>query len=334
MGTPNLYLPSAVGDRASFDLVMCFDTGVKDGINQVWSFTDGMTARPGVTLPNILETVRVTPSGAAENVYTYAGSDYEMSETSGDERPEYADVMYEQTIANTRYKKRGLKVDIVDWEDDKIGKYQVKFHAAGTAAIVKPYRWLVNTMRTGKRNGVGAALTSNIDGLPFYGTHYAVPGDTSSIPFVNDIVRPGGLTGPTFAEMWKLMIKYPGEDGQVVGTRPTVLAVGTEDIDVAIDIAYLQKPSTDAGGENRYRGRVDVCFVPEWQDGTWELHDTNNSLERGFIFQERVPNRFFPLTTNPTDPQAIRQGYLDWQLQGRWEVGIGHYRRSLRVRRS
>lgn len=331
MGSPTFYLPSAVGDRASFDLVMCFDDGVKDGIGQVWSFTDGLAPKP---LPSIWEGIRVVPSGSAENVYTFAGSDYEMSETSGDERPEYGDVMYEQTIANGRYKKRGLKVDIVHWEDDKIGRYRVKFHAAGTASVVKPYRYLVKTMQTGKANGAGAALVSGIDGLPFYGTHYAIPGDTSSPTLINDYVRPGGLDGPTFAEMWGKMIKFPGEDGYPVGSRPSILAVGPEDLDAAINIAYMQKPSGGAGGENTYRGRVEVAFVPEWTDGTCLLLDANNSLERGWVFQERVANRLFPLCTNPTDPIAIRQGFLDWQLQGRWEVGMGHYRRVLRMRRS
>lgn len=334
MASPTFYLPSAVGVRASFNLVMCFDEGVKDGINVVWPFTDGTTLRPGISLPNIFEAIRVCPSTTAQNIYTYAGSDYEMSETSGDERPDFADVLYEQAIPNTRYKKRSLRVDLVDWSDDNIGKYRVKFHAAGTAAVVKPYRFTVNTMRTGKVNGKGAALVSNIDGRPFYGTHYAVPGDSTSLQFANDYVRPGGLDGPTFAEMWGKMIQFPGEDGEVVGCRPSILAVGPMDIDAAIDIAYMQKPSGGQGGENRYRGRVEVVFVPEWTDGTWELIDNNNSLERAWIFQERDPNRLFPLTTNPTDPVAIRQGFLDWQLQGRWEVGMGHYRRILRVRRS
>jgi phage major head subunit gpT-like protein len=331
MGSPTFYMPSAVGDRASFNLVACFDEGVKDGINQIWSFTDGIAP---VRLPNLFEVVRVVPSDAAENVYTYAGSDYEMSETSGDERPEYADALYEQVIANGRYKKRSLKIDVVDWQDDKIGKYRVKFHAAGTASLVKPYRYLANTIRTGKSNGLGAALVSSIDGRAFYGTHYAVPNDTTSPQLINDYVRPGGLDAPTFAEMWGKMIQFPGEDGQIVGTRPNILCCGPMDIDAAIDIAYLERPSDKGGGQNRFRGRVEVCFVPEWTDGTWCLMDTNNSLERGWIFQEREANRLFPLTTNPSDPVAIRQGFLDWQLQGRWEVGMGHYRRILRVRRS
>lgn len=331
MANNGLYLTSAVGDRASFDLVWCFDQGVKDGINQVWSFTNGMAP---VALPNVMEGIRVVPSGAAENTYTYASSDYEMSETSGDEDPIFGDALYEHTIANTRFKKRVLRVDTVEWTDDKIGKYQVKFHAAGTASVVKPYRFLVNTMITGKLNGQGAVLKSGIDNLPFYGTHYAVPGDTSSPQLINDYVIPGGLDGDSFSMMWGKMIMFPGEDGYPVGSRPSILAVGPLDIDAALDVAYMQKPSTGGGAENRYRGRVEVAFVPEWTDGQGLLIDANNSIERGWVFQEREPNRMLPLATNPTEPSALKSGYLEWLLQGRWTVGPGHYRRVLRFRRS
>ena len=165
-------------------------------------------------------------------------------------------------------------------------------------------------------------------------------GDATSIAQPNTYVRPGGLTTPTFAEMWGIMIGQKGEDGQVVGTRPSILACGPQDLDAALDIAYMLNPSGGAGAGNRYRGRVEVCFVPEWgesspgaNDGVWALIDANNSLERSWVFQEREPNRLFPLCTNPTDPVAIRNGYLDWQLQGRWDVGMGHYRRILRVTR-
>lgn len=342
-GPSTYYMPSAVGDRASFDLVMCFDEGVKDGINRVWRMTDGTTLAPGVTLPNVFEAVRVAPSGTAQNVYTFASSDYDMSETSGDEQPEYADTMYEQTVSNTRPKKRVLKVDLTDWSDDNIGRYRVKFHAAGTAAVVKPYRVLVNTIRSGYPNGdtTKPQITSNIDGANFYGTHYSIPGNSNSIAQPNDFVEPGGLTGPLFAKYWGTMIGWKGEDGQVAGSVPTILAVGPQDLDAAIAIAYMERPTAGAGGMSPYRGRVDVCFIPEWgesspgaNDGVWALIDASNSLERSWVFQEREPNRLSPLCTNPEDPVAKRQGYLDWEVRGRWDVGPGHYRRILRVRRS
>jgi len=339
---PNIFMPSAVGDRASFNLVACFEEGANDGINRVWEGTDGTGLKAGISLPNIFEAIRVCTSDSAQNVFTYVSNNYEMFETSGDEQPEVGSTLYEQTVSNGRFKKRVIKIDLVDWADDKIGKYRVAFHEAGTASIVKPYRWVVNTMRSGYVNGDTSkpVLTSGIDNAPFYGTHYSRPGDSSSIAQPNTFVRPGGLTGPSFAEMWGTMIGWKGEDGQVCGTRPSILAVGPRDIDAALDIAYMEKPSDKAGGGNRYRGRVEVAFVPEWgesapgaNDDAWALIDANNSLERSWVFQEREPNRLFPLTTNPTDPVAIRNGYLDWQLQGRWEIGMGHYRRILRVTR-
>src|ERR1700676_2682420 len=128
----SLYMPSAVSDRAAFDLLMCFDAGVKDGVTRIWKRSDGNTAVPGITLPNIFEAIRVAPSGAAESTYTYASTNYSQDDTTGDEIPDFTSSMYEHTIANRRPKKRGLKVDLVDWSDDKIGRYQVMFHEAGT----------------------------------------------------------------------------------------------------------------------------------------------------------------------------------------------------------
>jgi phage major head subunit gpT-like protein len=64
------------------------------------------------------------------------------------------------------------------------------------------------------------------------------------------------------------------------------------------------------------------------------LLDAHKALERGFIYQERKANRLFPLATSPEDPVALRQGYLDWLLTGRYTIGIGHPRRALRVGRT
>lgn len=336
MANGPMYLSSAVGDRAAFDLLQCYDEGVMEGINRVWRFNPGPN---GVTLPNIFDAIRVAPSGTAENVYTYASSNYSQPDTGGDEIPDFVSSLYEHTIQNRRPKKRGLKVDLVDWSDDKIGKYRVMFHEAGTASVVAPYRLLVNTMRNARLGGLSAnaIMVSGIDNVPFFGTHYAIPGDNTSPTWINSYVRPA-LTRPVFAEMWGNMILFPGEDSTasaptVVGACPSVLAVGPLDLDAALDIAYNERPSEGAGGGSVQTGRVEVAFVPEWTDGTWELLDTHSSLERGFIFQEREPNRLFPLATSPTDPIALRQGYLDWLLQGRYDVGIGHPRRVLRVGR-
>lgn len=328
---PN-YISSAVAARASFNLVMTFNDGVEDGINQIWDVTDG-SAPNNIILPNILETVLVQPSDTAENVYTYAGSNYEMEETSGDEHPVFGSDLYEQTIRNGRHKRRTLAIDRVDFSDDKIGKYRAAFHEAGTAVVVAPYRWLVNTMASGKRNGKGSALESGIDGLPFYGTHYALPGDTSSKQWSNDLVRPLGGNATTFAEMWNTMVRYPGNDGKPCGVRPTHLAVGSLDLDAAIDWAYMDKPSGGAGGGNRYRGRVQVSFVPEWENGECLMLDARSALKRGWVMQEREKSRLIPLFTDPNNPQVIRDGYLSWVAEGRWEVGMGHPNRVCRLRR-
>jgi phage major head subunit gpT-like protein len=142
------------------------------------------------------------------------------------------------------------------------------------------------------------------------------------------------LTGPIFAQAWGDFVQFPGEDGQPLGARPSYLLVGPLDFDAAINIAYMEKPSGGAGGGNTYRGRVQVIFVPEWGDGTCMLIDANSPLTRAFIFQEREPNRVFPLWTSPTDSMALHFGYLKWLLQGRYEVGIGQFRCAYRMGRA
>src|SRR5262245_35845124 len=106
------YLNSAIAARVSVDLVSCFDEGVKDGIAQAWPATDG-TAPRNVTLASIWDVVRMSPSSTAENVYTFASSDYGQDDTTGDEQPIFEDKIYEQTIRNGRHKKRVLKADLV-----------------------------------------------------------------------------------------------------------------------------------------------------------------------------------------------------------------------------
>jgi len=338
-----IYLTSSVGDRAAFDLMQCFDEGVQEGIDTVWKFFPGPN---GVQLPHIMEAIRVAPSGTAESTYTYASTNYSQPDTGGDEIPLFASSLYEHTIGNPRPKKRGAQVDLTDWSDDKIGKYRVIFHELGSAAVIAPYWLLVNTMRNGRLGGLASnpIMVSGIDQQPFWGVHPAVPSvvsnpswQTTSLIWTNSYVRPA-LTFPTFAEMWGIMVGFPSESATLstpapVGACPTHLAVGPLDLDAALAIAYSERPPEGAGGGNVQRGRVEVIFVPEWQDGTWMLLDAHKSLERSFIYQERDPNRLFPLATSPTDPVALRQGFLDWLLTGRYTIGIGHPRRALRVGR-
>jgi len=343
MATPSLFLPSPVGDRAAFTLHWCFNEGVKEGINKLWRFTDGTSLGANVNLLNIYDCVRVTNTTSAQGVYTYAGSDYEQSLIDGDATPSFMNPIYEQTVPNGKPRRREVRIDRNHWTDDNIGRYQTEFHALGTAAVVAPYRALVNTIRYGKFGGksTGATLTSGIDNVAYYGTHYSRPGDTTSTAQPNTLVMPGGLTRANMATAWSTMVGWRGEDGEVMGQVPSVLAVGPQDLDAALDIATMERPSGAAGGGSTFRGRVEVCFVPEWgestpgaNDGIWALFDTNSSMERAWVFQEREPNKIMPIATNPMDPQVVMQDYLNWLLQGRWEIGMGHYRRMIRVTRS
>lgn len=331
------YLNSAIAQRVSVDVVACFTEGVKNGIGKVWRGTNGVA---GVNFATIWDAVRLSPSTTAENVYTFASSDYEMEETSGDEEPLFEDKIYEQVLVNGRAKKRVIKADLTDFSDDKLGKIKAKFHAAGTAEIVKPYRYLVNMIRTGRdKGGKGNLILSGVDGQPFWGDHPIIPGKaiSSTNRWTNDIVSAGGLTmgsGGTFEQMVAALEGVPGEDGQPCGSMPTHLAVGQLDRWTGIDLAYMQNPTSLKGAGNRYAGQIDLIYVPEWKAGECVLFDASDSLERGFIFQEREKNRLIPLYTNPDGAHEQQEDALSWMVKGRWEAGIGHPRRAVRLRRS
>jgi phage major head subunit gpT-like protein len=64
------------------------------------------------------------------------------------------------------------------------------------------------------------------------------------------------------------------------------------------------------------------------------LLDDTSSIERAFIAQERQPVMMRPLFTSPEDPWVIKMDALEYRVDGRYEVGIGHPRRALRLRRS
>jgi phage major head subunit gpT-like protein len=315
-----------VAQRLNVQLITCFDLGVKDGINVVWEGTNGSSTRP---LPSVYETVYTAKSETAENVYTYASSDYSLFDTDGDETPVEGVKMYQQSIINGAYKKRSVRVPLIAVKDDRVNQYKTQFHTLGTASVVAPYRRLVKTMQTAD------TIISTIDDVAFFsGSHPVVPKTSGGATWANDYVRPGGLTFATFAEMWGLMCQFPGEDGYPVGSKPTKLLVGTLDFAAAMDIAYVDKPSSLQGGGNRWYGLIEVVYVPEWTDGTWMLIDDRSSIERAFIFQEREPVIMRPLYTNPEEPWVIEHDALEWRLQGRFEIGVGHPRRALRCRRA
>ena len=315
-----------IARELNVQLVSCFTEGVNDGIMQVFTNT-----ADGAAMPNVLECLRFAPSGTAENVYTFAPSDYSLADdTAGDETPFEGTKMYEQRISSGRFKKREIIVDLADYLDDKIGFYGTTFHTLGTTSVVAPYRKVCSVMA-----GAGS-LISTIDDVAYFSqAHPQRPKETGGTNWSNDLVQTGGLTLDNFGAAWAAMCAFPGEDGKPVGSRPTHLCVEPADFGKAMDIAFSDRPSGGQGGGNPYKCLVIPVMVPEWAGlGIYQLLDCNSAIERPFVFQEREPLKLRPIYTNPEDAWVRDNGKLKWNLQGRYNVGIGHPRRALRSRKA
>jgi phage major head subunit gpT-like protein len=283
----------------------------------------------GQAMPNIMECVRMVTNDSAQGIYTYAPSDYSLyDDTAGDETPFEGTKMYESRIQSGRFKKREIICDLADFSDDKVGQFRTQFHTLGTTSVVAPYRKIVSTML--------ANPVSTIDDVTFFSqAHPQRPKEAGGTNWSNDLVQAGGLDLTTFGVAWAAMCAFPGEDGLPVGARPTHLCVEPADFGMAMDICFNPFPSGLSGGGNKWKGLVIPVVVPEWANqGIWQLLDCNSSIELPYIFQEREPLKLRPIYTNPEDAWVRDHGKLKWNLQGRYNVGVGHPRRALRSRKA
>lgn len=315
-----------VARELNVQLVACYTEGVNDGIMQVFTNT-----ADGAAMPNVLECVRFAPSGTAENVYTFAPSDYTLSDdTAGDEAPFEGVKMYEQRISSGRFKKKEIIVDLADYMDDKVGQFGVLFHVLGTTTVVAPYRRVTAVMA-----GAGSII-STIDDVAFFSqAHPQRPKEIGGTPWSNDLIQPQGLTLANFGTAWAAMCSFPGEDGKPVGSRPSHLCIEPADFGNAMDICFSDRPSGLGGGGNPWKGLVIPVVVPEWAGlGIYQLLDCHSSIERPFVYQEREALKLRPIYTNPEDQWVRDNGKMKWNIQGRYNVGIGHPRRALRSRKS
>jgi phage major head subunit gpT-like protein len=313
-----------VAAQLNAQLFACFTEGVNDGILQVFTNT-----ADGAALPNLLECGRFTSGNTVEAIYTYAPSDYTLfDDTEGDETPVEGVKMYESRIKSGRYKKREILVDLADFSDDLVGLYKTQFHTLGTTSVVAPYRRVAATMLLNP--------VTTIDDATFYSSARPQrPKESGGTPWSNDLVQPEGLTIDNAMIAWAAMCAFPGEDGLPVGSRPTHLAVEPADFGMAMDICYLDRPSGLQGGGNKLKGMMTPVIVPEWAgQGIFQMYDCRNSMEMPWIFHEREPLKMRGIYTNPEESWVRDNGKLKWNLQGRYNVGVGHPRRALRSRKA
>lgn len=323
-------MPSNITPRVARELnvqlTACFTEGVNNGIMQVFENTTD-----GKPMPNLMECVRIVANNSAVGIYTYAPSDYTLyDDTLGDETPYEGVKMYEHRIQSGRFKKREVIVDLADFQDDLVDQYKTQFHTLGTTTVVAPYRRVASTA-----SGAGS-LVSTIDDVAFFSqAHPQRPKEAGGTNWSNDIVQASGLSIANFGTAWATMCTFPGEDGKPVGARPSHLCVEPADFGVAMDICYSDKPSGLSGGGNPWRGLVTPVIVPEWAGLLqYQLLDCRNAIEMPYILQEREALKLRPIYVNPEESWVRDNGKLKWNLQGRYNVGLGHPRRALRSRRS
>jgi hypothetical protein len=91
----------------------------------------------------------------------------------------------------------------------------------------------------------------------------------------DDLVDPVGLTAGAFEQMYKTVSAVAAEDGFPLGARPSHLAVGLLDLGMGIDICWMDTLGL-LGGNNPWRGMVQLVYVPEWINGECVVFDVQN----------------------------------------------------------
>jgi phage major head subunit gpT-like protein len=296
------------------------------------SFDAGAAAATSQMSP-VLDFFRKTTSDTYENVYLTADSDYSIHQRPDNSAQIEFDgvLVYESRVRHPSFYKF-IEVSLVDWSDDKVGKYDVVFHKLGMTMALSPGRLGEDTMVAA---GTAQNASGNHDGVPLISTaHPKKPKRSGGGTFSNKLVRTAGLTFDTFGEAWSLFRTQPNEDGRPANRRPTKLLHRTVDIGIARDICLNDRPSQLAGGGNPYLRFVEPVEVPFFDSVSsfgFELIDDSYEYGMPYIFQEREPLRLVPLYTNPEDPWVKINNKLLWGLMGRYGAGYQDPRGSVRV---
>lgn len=241
--------------------------------------------------------------------------------------------VYESVVANEDAYLL-LDVDLNDYKDDKIKKYDEIAYEWGTAAATGPVIDIEELIEDA--DGSNALC---YDGTPMFSvnSHPVDPLKKSAGTWGNKLVRAAGLTFDTFSEARTAMLQFPSNTpGKAAGSRPSHLLYSPEFEGIAMDITKNERPSQLQGGGNPWIGEriVPVC-VPNWKDRSlWMLADARSSRKRPFVFQEREQIQLVPNGIDPEDPAIWERGYLRWIVKGRYGVGYGYPTKALLVTKS
>ena len=331
---PNLS-PQAVREL-NVQVTACFNEGVNDALKQM----EELYSAEGTPLGTALDLVFRATSDTSDNSFLYPEVSFSIQDFgAGDETPEEGIKLYEHRIASGNYKGKTIPVKLVDFEDDKVGQYRVVFYKLGRALVRAPLRLIEQTLYLAC---TGTTLVSGIDGRPLIDQqHPQKPQEggagTTANPYVsNDIVQAAGLTFPNFASAYSAYLGFPDESGIPLEDQlPQWLWFDPLLLGSAMDICFMDRPSSLQGGGNPWKGKVRPLMVRRLQGtGSWGLADCWDGLERPLNYVEREALKFRGLFTNPEDPIVRERRELKWQVDGRIACGPGSYRKIIRSRPS
>ena len=182
--------------------------------------------------------------------------------------------------------------------------------------------------------------STSLDGLAlFHATHKVNPKDPGSATFAN--TTSGALTPTNVASARAAMMELVGPDGDPLNENPNVLLVPPALETTARKIAQADEviysaTATDTREMNVYKGNYTVVVAPHLaasftsgSDSYWYLLDTNDSEDRGLIFQEREAVELVTLF-DLADANVFQRDEYVWGTRARYTAAAGNPKKIFR----
>lgn len=302
----------------SATLVHLWDDGIQEGVD---------------TASEILDLCYLAPVDGPEGVYTFApelrGLRKRLKGSNGkavDETTIDPVNLYDASLTNDDF-YRFFDVGLNDFQDDKIGRYNVLAHQFGVLAGSQPANEAEDVIA-----GADAATAICYDGLPFFSaSHLIDPSKSASGTYSNRVAKSAGLTLDTFGEGLQAFEEVPSDDGKAANNFITHLCVPPKYRGIALDITENTHPAGLSGATNKWaKYGIKVLVIPNWKDkDQWMIADTRSSRRRPFVYQEREKARMRALYINPDGGWERTNRVLRWSIEARGACGYGYPRKAM-----
>lgn len=274
------------------------------------------------TLTPIVQLATTVPSSHNTETYGWMQRLLEMRQWIG---PRVIQNLATQayTLQNKTFETT-IGVDREEIEDDSLGLFEPRVQEFGRVAARIWERLLLDALINGN-----AATSLGFDGLPFFSTSHtlnpagvqsnAIAGATSVFSSANlDIQRTA-------------MQLYSGEDGRLLGVKPTHLIIPPA-LEMAAR-AILNAQFIATGGTNVFNGLLDIIIVPELPgNGTasvWYLADLSAPI-KPLLLQVRKPVQLVSKVSEDEDLLFWQRQYI-WGLDCRGVAGYGPWWLAMRM---